>query len=60
MGKQGFFLLKMQLLGYFVFISQDAANLLINKRLASSTVLHHLAVFLAYGHVLRESAFIYF
>ena len=55
-----FSLLKVQFLRYFVYLSQDAANLLINKRLASSTVLHHLAVFLAYGHVLRESAFINF
>lgn len=35
-----------------MYVVKDLANLLINKRIASTTILHHIGVFSAYIHVL--------
>ena len=36
-----------------MYAVKDLANILINKRIAATTVLHHLCVFIAYVYVLR-------
>ena len=36
-----------------MYVVKDLANLLINKRIASTTIIHHFGVFSAYLHVLR-------
>ena len=36
-----------------MYTVKDLASLLINKRIASTTVLHHICVFFAYFYVLR-------
>ena len=36
-----------------MYVGKDVANLLINKRIAKTTVLHHVCVIFAYGYVLR-------
>ena len=38
-----------------MYVGKDVANLLINKRIAKTTVLHHVCVIFAYGYVLRSS-----
>ena len=37
-----------------MYVGKDLANLLINKRIAATTVVHHVCVFMAYGYVLRS------
>ena len=37
-----------------MYVGKDIANLLINKRIAKTTVLHHVCVIFAYGYVLRS------
>ena len=36
-----------------MYVVKDLANLVINKRIATTTIIHHICVFLAYGYVLR-------
>ena len=36
-----------------MYAVKDLANILINKRIAATTVLHHLCVFIAYVYVTR-------
>ena len=36
-----------------MYVVKDLANILINKRIAATTVLHHICVFIAYVYVLR-------
>ena len=36
-----------------MYASKDLANILINKKIARTTIVHHLFVFLAYGYVVR-------
>ena len=37
-----------------MYVGKDLANRLINKRIAATTVVHHVCVFMAYGYVLRS------
>lgn len=36
-----------------MYAVKDLANILINKRIAATTVVHHFCVFIAYVYVLR-------
>ena len=36
-----------------MYASKDLANILINKRIAKMTIVHHIFVFLAYGYVVK-------
>lgn len=36
-----------------MYVVKDLANILINKRIAATTVIHHICVFIAYVYVLR-------
>ena len=36
-----------------MYAVKDLANILINKRIATTTIVHHLCVFIAYIYVLR-------
>ena len=36
-----------------MYVSKDLVNILINKRIAATTIYHHIGVFIAYGYVLR-------
>ena len=36
-----------------MYAVKDLANILINKRIATTTIVHHLCVFIAYLYVLR-------
>lgn len=36
-----------------MYVVKDLANILINKRIAPTTVIHHICVFIAYVYVLR-------
>ena len=35
-----------------MYVTKDLARILINKRIATTTVIHHICVFMAYGYVL--------
>ena len=37
-----------------MYVTKDLARILINRRIAKTTVLHHVCVFIAYGYVLRS------
>ena len=36
-----------------MYVTKDLANILVNKRIATTTIWHHIGVFVAYGYVLR-------
>ena len=36
-----------------MYVTKDLARILINRRIATTTVIHHVCVFIAYGYVLR-------
>ena len=36
-----------------MYVTKDLARILINRRIAMTTVIHHVCVFIAYGYVLR-------
>ena len=36
-----------------MYAVKDLANILINKRIATTTIVHHLCVFIAYLYILR-------
>ena len=36
-----------------MYVVKDLANILINKRIAATTIIHHICVFIAYVYVLR-------
>ena len=36
-----------------MYVGKDVANLIINKRIAKTTIIHHICVIFAYGYVLR-------
>ena len=38
-----------------MYVTKDLARILINRRIAKTTVIHHVCVFIAYGYVLRSS-----
>ena len=37
-----------------MYVTKDLARILINRRIATTTVIHHVCVFIAYGYVLRS------
>lgn len=37
-----------------MYVTKDLARILINRRIATTTVIHHACVFIAYGYVLRS------
>ena len=37
-----------------MYVTKDLARILINRRIAVTTVIHHICVFIAYAYVLRS------
>ena len=35
-----------------MYVTKDLARILLNRRIATTTVIHHICVFMAYGYVL--------
>ena len=43
-----------------MYVTKDLARILINRRIAMTTVIHHICVFIAYAYVLRSDVKFFF